>query len=317
MCIECFTEDKSIILIQYLFDGEEHAVTPQTHGNCRQTQATGYVRTKPSVLERIKDISENCWPKGTVHQVSEENGGYLQATSASDLPRNRDQAKNCRSRNPKPSSKSLDSLSILLQECKRQQMSTGQDPFIRDVTGAPELRCVLKFTWQLDETEKFCTNPRKFSVFSADPTFNLGRFNLTVTTYRHLKLVTRREGNHPLMIGPLLVSQTKTSETYNYFFGKLASLNKNLKNIMAFGTDGEEALIEAMKNVMSYAIHLRCFGHFRDNCKAKLKQSNVPDSVQLEFLNDIFGKRYDETFEKGKTIVFHPISRIKFNADEI
>ena len=106
-----------------------------------------------------------------------------------------------------------------------------------------------------------------------------------------------------------------SSETYNYFFGKLASLNKNLKNIMAFGTDGEEALIEAMKNVMSYAIHLRCFGHFH-NCKAKLKQFNVPDSVQLEFLNGIFGKRYDETFEKGETIVFHPIFRVKFNADE-
>ena len=27
------------------------------------------------------------------------------------------------------------SLTILLQECKRQQMSAGQDPFIRDVTG--------------------------------------------------------------------------------------------------------------------------------------------------------------------------------------
>ena len=143
-----FAEDKSTILIQYLFDGEEHAVTPKTHGNCRQTQATGYVRTKPSVLERIKDVSENCRPKGTVHQVSEENGGYLWATSASDLPRNREQAKNCRCRNPKSSFKSLGSLTILLQEYKRQQTSTGQDPFIRDVTGAPELRCVLAFAWR-------------------------------------------------------------------------------------------------------------------------------------------------------------------------
>ncbi len=53
---------------------------------------------------------------------------------------------------------------------------------------------------------------------------------------------------------------------------------------------------------MNYAIHLRCFGHFRDNCKAKLRQSNVPESVQLAFLSDIFGKRYDETLEKGKII---------------
>ena len=76
------------------------------------------------------------------------------------------------------------------------------------------------------------------------------------------------------------------SETYNYFFGKLASLNRNLKNIMAFGTHGEEALIEAMKNLMNYAI-CKVVNNFQDNCKAKLRQSKVPESVQL----DIFGNQ--------------------------
>ena len=51
---------------------------------------------------------------------------------------------------------------------------------------------------------------------------------------------------------------------------------------------------------MNYAIHLRCFGHFRDNCKTKLKLSNVPEAVQKTFLQEIFGKRDGETFEKGK-----------------
>ena len=61
------------------------------------------------------------------------------------------------------------------------------------VTDAPELCCVLTYNLQLEEIEKFCTNH----------------------------------------VGPLLVSQIKMSEIYNYFFGKLASLNKNLKKIMA------------------------------------------------------------------------------------
>ena len=55
---------------------------------------------------------------------------------------------------------------------------------------------------------------------------------------------------------------------------------------MAFGTDGEEALIEAMKNLMNYAI-CKVVNNFQDNCKAKLRQSKVPESVQL----DIFGKQ--------------------------
>lgn len=111
--------------------------------------------------------------------------------------------------------------------------------------------------------------------------------------------MTRREGHHPVMIGPLLISQTKTSETYNYFFGKLASLNRSLKDVLAIGTDGEEALIEAIKKSMNHAIHLRCFGHFRDNCKSKLRESNVPEKAQQTFMNDLFGKRQGEVFETG------------------
>ena len=102
------------------------------------------------------------------------------------------------------------------------------------------------------------------------------------------------------MIGPLLLSQTKSLETYHYFSSKLIGLNKNLRNVLTIGTDGEEALIEGMKNNMNYAIHLRCFGHFRENCKTKLKQSNVPEAVQKTFLQEIFGKQDGETFEKGK-----------------
>ncbi len=114
------------------------------------------------MLERVKKVAETAGPKGTFHQVSEENGGYLQANSASDLPRNRGQAKHCRS---KSSSKNVDSLAILLQECKRQQLSLGQDPFIRDVTAAPELRCVLAFDWQLKKSKNFVPMHRNFQYF--------------------------------------------------------------------------------------------------------------------------------------------------------
>jgi hypothetical protein len=285
-------------MVQYLFDGEEHTITPTPHGNAQTSQAPAYIRTKPSTLSRVKEIARTDGPKGTFHRVSEENGGLLGASSSSDLPRNREQAKNHRS-GIKQNAKKIDSLAILLEECKRQQMSLGEDPFIREVTGAPELRCVLGFDWQLKEVEQFCTNPQKFAIFSADPTFNLGTFNVTVTTYRHLKVVTRRDGHHPIMIGPLLISQSKTSDAYNYFFGKLAGLNKSMRNILAIGTDGEEPLLEGMKNNMNHAIHFRCFGHFRDNCKLKLRESNVPELVQKEFMHDIFGRRQGSTFEKG------------------
>ena len=139
-----------------------------------------------------------------------------------------------------PNLRNVDSLAILFQECKQQQMSLGEDPFIRDINTALQLCCVLCFDWQLKEIEQFCTDPCCFTIFAADPTFNLGNFNVTVMTYQHLKVVTRRDDNHPLMVGPILISQSKTSETYNYFFGKLTTLNKNLRNVLGIGTDGRK-----------------------------------------------------------------------------
>jgi hypothetical protein len=124
-------------------------------------------------------------------------------------------------------------------------------------------------------------------VFGADPTFKLGRFNVTVTTLQNLKVVDRVNGNHPTMIGRLLLSQTKSFDSYNQFFSKMISLNKGTRGILAFGTDGEEELYNAKKRSFPHALHLRCFNHFHNNCKEKLRSSNVPQNVQKEFLYNI------------------------------
>jgi hypothetical protein len=79
----------------------------------------------------------------------------------------------------------------------------------------------------------------------------------------------------------------------------MLSLNKDTRGILAFGTDGEEELYRAMRFSFPHAIHLRCFTHFRDNCKEQLKSSRVPDEAQKEILTDIFGRRVGDTLEKG------------------
>ena len=93
--------------------------------------------------------------------------------------------------------------------------------------------------------------------------------------------------------------QAKTYDAYNYFFSKMVSLNKDIANVLAFGTDGEEPLCKAMERNMYHAIHLRCFGHFRDNCKERL--CALPREVQRDFLDDVFGRRIDnDSMEAGK-----------------
>lgn len=154
-------------------------------------------------------------------KIAKEKGGVRNASSASDLPRNKDQAKYARRIVQTPRHENIDSLIILLVQCKRQQLR-DEEPFIREVTGAPEMKCVLGYDWQITNLITFCSDPNSFTILGVDPTFNLGRFNVTVTTFKNLKVVDRKTGNNPIMIGPLLLSQTKAFDAYNFFFSKVS-----------------------------------------------------------------------------------------------
>ena len=63
-----------------------------------------------------------------------------------------------------------------------------------------------------------------------------------VGTYTNLLVVDRKTGKHPMMIGHLFMHQKKTYDAYNYFFSKLVSFNREVANVLVFGTDGEEPL---------------------------------------------------------------------------
>ncbi|CAB4021441.1 Hypothetical predicted protein [Paramuricea clavata] len=226
-------------------------------------------------MDMLDNESTNNPPKAAYHAVQKKNGGIIGASSISDLPRNRAQAKYFRHRhNDMRILNKNDSVLILLEQCKRQQIERYVLPFIREVTGAPELRCILPFDWQLNDLAAFCSDPAQFYVFGVDPTFNLGLFNVTDTSFKNLKVVDRK-------------------------IVKLVSLNKDVRGILAHGTDGEEELFNALSVSFLHALHLRCFIHFRENCKEKLRSSNLPEQVQKEYLADIFGRRVGNVWEQG------------------
>ena len=52
------------------------------------------------------------------------------------------------------------------------------------------------------------------------------------------------------MAGPVLVHQRKNFAAFNYFASTLVSFNKKLQGLLAFGTDGDEALIEALFHII-------------------------------------------------------------------
>lgn len=138
---------------------------------------------------------------------------------------------------------------------------------------------------------RFCVSPSSFSILTVDPTFNLGEFDVTLTTYQHQLLISARSGNSPVMIGPVMIHYHKTFHTYLSFAATLIGLRRQLVGLRAFGTDEEKALADEF--------YLTCFNHCRRNIKAQLQNRNYPEADVKEILDDIFGCQKGSVFCEG------------------
>ena len=256
------------------------------HGNARSGQS--YVRTMPSVMCKLKKEAKKKTPKRALQFVSKEAGGILEATSAGALPRSRQQIKDARRK--VTSKQDYDPLYSVMYMCKEGE-GTGGDTFIRMVNAAPFPMMLIAFDYTLDDLVRFCTSPTCFSILGIDPTFNLGEFDVTITTYRHLLLHQQGNpgGKPPVMVGPMFIHVRKDFSTYHFFSSSLVGQRQQLSSLQAFGTDGELALENAFMATFPRAQHIRCFLHFRGNVERKLQDLGVPRSVLGEIVKDIMG----------------------------
>jgi len=130
--------------------------------------------------------------------------------------------------------------------------------------------CILASEQQLkDLMNVFAQMTEPVCFVLTQPTFNLGPFYVTPTTYQNL-LVRNKSRNHPILLGPVLVHQTKMLCPFHYLASTLVRLNPNFENLRAYGTDGEPELIRAFSICFPNAVHLRCTNHLRQNIKDKL-----------------------------------------------
>ena len=226
-------------MVQYFFDGPVVPVKFKPHGNSKSNKP--FFRTAESTKRHLRELTTKHTPSEVVSLATAEEGGEIYARGASCLPRDRMQIKNFKRQNATTEENVL--YSVML-ECKLAQGKS--EAFVRDVKAAPEPMAVLFNDWQLNDLERFCTNNHSFSVLSVDTTFILGDFYVTPTTYRHLMLVDAQSGKHPAVIGPVLVHQQMKFSSFNYFFSTLVSANKQLRHVLAVGSDGDEALVQAL-----------------------------------------------------------------------
>lgn len=169
---------------------------------------------------------------------------------------------------------------------------------------------VLCTDQQQDDMVRFLTNPLNYVIMGVDPAFNFGDIYVTPIVYQHLLLEHRSRKNHPIMLGAILVHHDKKFSSYHYFASTLISLKPSLRNIIAFGTDGEEELFEAFQTQLPNTLHLRCFCHFRSIIKRKLLDL-FTFSVIDAYLGDIFKNTVDGVHTEGLVHAVDFLSRLQ------
>ena len=237
---------------------------------------------------KIKEEAKKATPKRSLELVSSQAGGILQATSAGALPRKRQQVKDAwRKYTDKQSYDTL----YAVMHMRKEAEGKGEGKFLTMLNAAPYPTMMIAWDYSLDDLVQFCTNPQKFSIFGVDPTFNLGDFDVTVNTYRHLLLEPcgSPSGNPPTVLSPMFVHVRKDFEAYHFFASTLVGQRRELCGIQAFGTDGEQALENGQASPFQSTQHVRCFLHFQDNVQRKLHELGLPFAVWEKIVKDVLG----------------------------
>lgn len=170
--------------------------------------------------------------------------------------------------------------------------------FLRKVDNSSDPCVVLASNQQLQDVERFCTNPAKFAVLGVDATFNFGKFYVTLTIYRHLLLRTK-ENCHLVRIGPKLLHHRKEAASYYELACTMVKLHAPTQNVLVYGTDGEKALCEGFGRPLPFALHLMCDIHMKDNIDSKLTELGIRAPVAEEYRADIFGKNVGSNRRPG------------------
>lgn len=146
------------------------------------------------------------------------------------------------------------------------------------------VRIILGLEEQFMQISKFCNlSCDESTVLGIDRTFDLSSMFATITVFKQLDLYRSRTTDHPIMLGPILLSSDATEDTYRYFFNQLKWKLSNFE-IQGFmfndenfviGSDQEKALVNAMKMVFPNSTRFVCVYHITKNIQEQLRKLSV------------------------------------------
>ncbi|CAC5370339.1 unnamed protein product [Mytilus coruscus] len=268
------------VFVQYYFEDEEHAVLVQPNGS-RNHDNKPYKRTQETVKNTIRELNMNKRPKDVFHTILKRTGGIENLTSGSQKPRDMQQVYNLKRK--ESNDEILETIDL---------RATEEIKFIRHIEMVPEFSVFLATDNQLHEIEKYCTNNANFSILGVDTTFNIGNFYVTLTFYRNLMLEHKTKKHEPVMIGPVLIHQQRTYDSFYMLPSFMIRTKPTLNKILVYGTDEELNLKTSFSSCLPFAHHLLCDIHMKDNIISKLTSLNIKGAVRQLYVDEIFGNRY-------------------------
>ena len=173
-------------------------------------------------------------------------GGIENIRGPFDIPKNWQQVSNIKHH----AQKNQDTI-IEITDLAQMEKGTSKE-FIRDVNLVPELSVFVASNLQLKDIERYCTKVSLFSILGIDPTYNIGSYYVTVTTYRHLLFETV-EGANPVFLGPYLMHSGKE---YNSYYRLPESMVKAIKTVDTF-----YCLAQMLKKMYTKFSEMFCLMH--------------------------------------------------------
>lgn len=139
---------------------------------------------------------------------------------------------------------------------------------------------------------RFCTTQfLPASVLCIDTTFNIENFFVTPTTYKHKTLVDKQYGKEPTLLGPTMIHMQTKAESYKFFGSSPVSLDDELSNIMAIGSDRDAALRKGFSSFFPIGTQLSYKGHLEQDIRRKMRDLGIGLFHEHVFLEDIFGSK--------------------------
>jgi hypothetical protein len=104
-------------------------------------------------------------------------------------------------------------------------------------------------------------------------------------------LENENTGQPPVLLGPILIHQTKS---YNSYHELAISLHQaGITELKAFGTDGDKNMYDAFSSVFNNSMHLLCELHMKDNITKKMGDCNIDKKSQNSIMDKLFGVQMD------------------------